>query len=87
MGWLALCSCPFFAIQLNLKVNTNLSDVFEENPLQSVQDCCRRPFSEVRNYFLCVIMLLGCVFLTSMLETNVKPVRKLTDGFWFFFSG
>lgn len=32
-----------------------------------------------------MIMLLGCVFLTSMLETNVKPVRKLTDGLFFFF--
>lgn len=28
-------------------------------------------------------MLLGCVFLTSMLETNVKPVKKLTDGGFF----
>lgn len=29
-------------------------------------------------------MLLGCVFLTSMLETNVKPVKKLTDGVFFW---
>lgn len=35
-------------------------------------------------YFLHVIMLLGCVFLTSMLETNVKPVKKLTDGIFFW---